>query len=162
MKPGDQISVHACKADGSVYRSWTAAIESANPDSIVTIGKAGSPVLNADGEIFPIQHHVRAYYWFGEFYNLLEVFEPAGRLFEIYVNIGSPVKIENGVLQFEDYELDVLKRPPKPAVIVDEDEFAEAVLKYNYSREFQERMYAVARGALALAENWMAGPAPVF
>jgi protein associated with RNAse G/E len=45
---------------------------------------------------------------------------------------------------------------------VDEDEFAEAVIKYNYSKEFQEKMYATAEEALHLAENWQAKPCPIF
>ncbi|NOH01033.1 MAG: DUF402 domain-containing protein [Chloroflexi bacterium] len=162
MKVGDLIQIRACKADGVVYRHWTAVIESVTADSIVTIGQAGSPVFNADGKVFHIQHHMRAYYWFDRFYSLLEVFEPTGELVEIYVNIGSILKFENGVLTVEDNELDVSKHPPHPAVIVDEDEFAEAILKYQYPPEFQEKVYVAAREALALAENWKTGHCPVF
>ncbi|WKZ40903.1 MAG: DUF402 domain-containing protein [Anaerolineales bacterium] len=160
MKIGDRIPVRACKADGTVYRSWTAMIESVTTDSIVTIGRAGSFVHNVNGGTFKIENHLRAYYWFDRFYNLIEVFETTGELLEIYVNIGSPAKFENGVLHFEDYELDVSKYPPNPAEIVDDDEFAEAVVKYSYPQEFQEKMYAVARKALEIADNWQAKPCP--
>jgi protein associated with RNAse G/E len=76
------------------------------------------------------------------------------------MNIASPPEWADGILKFKDHELDVSKYPPKPAEIVDEDEFAEAVVKYNYSQEFQEKMYAAAREALELAENWRAKPCP--
>lgn len=160
MKIGDRIPVHACKADGTVYRSWTATIESVTEDSIVTIGQAGSNVHNLNGGVFKIEYHLRVYYWFDKFHNLIEVFETTGKLIEIYVNIGSPAIFENGVLRFEDYELDVSKRLPGPAVVVDEDEFAEAVGKFNYSQEFQKKMYAAAREGIVLAENWQAKPCP--
>lgn len=162
LKSGDIIHVHACKADGTTYRNWTATIESASDDLVITIGRAGSQVTNLSGKIYFIEHHLRAYYWFGKFYNLIEVFETNGNLLEIYLNVASPPEWVNGILKFKDHELDVSKYPPKPAEIVDEDEFAEAVSKYNYSDEFQKKMYAAAKEAFELAENWQARPCPIF
>lgn len=161
-KIGDVIHVQACKADGTVYRSWNATIESVHSDSLVTIAPAGSSVFNIKGEDYPTVHHYRAYYWFDKFYNLLEVFETDGKLVHIYLNIASPPEFKNGGMSFKDHELDISKVLPNPARLVDEDEFAEAVTKYNYSSEFQEQMYAVAREALQIAENWQAKPCPIF
>jgi protein associated with RNAse G/E len=162
MKVGDRLSVRACKADGAVYRSWTSTIESVTADSIVTISHAGESVFNIKGEDYPLVHHYRAYYWFDKFYNLLEVFHTDGRLYHIYLNIASPPTFDDGKMSFKDHELDVSKVLPGEAHLVDEDEFAEAVVKYNYSQEFQEKMYAAAREALELAENWIAKPCPYF
>ncbi len=162
MNVGERIHVRACKTDGTVYRSWQATIESVDADSIVTIAPAGSSVFNIKGEDYPILHHYRAYYWFDKFYNLLEIFEPSGELIHIYLNIAAPPEFENGGMSFKDHELDVSKVLPNPAELVDEDEFAEAIVKYQYSQEFQEKMYAVAREALELAERWNARPCPLF
>ncbi len=162
IKIGDIIHVRACKTDGTVYRSWHTTIESVDADSIVTISPAGSSVLNIKGEDYPIQHHLRSYYWHDKFYNLIEVFEPSGGLFHIYINVASPPEFENGMMSFKDHELDVSKYPPKAAELIDEDEFAEAAVKYQYSKEFQEKMYSAAREALELAEKWKSKPVPVF
>ena len=162
LRVGDIIESHACKTDGTVYRSWEAAVESISSNLLITIAPAGSSVFNIKGEDYPILHHYRAYYWFDKFYNLLEVFEPDGRLVHIYINIASPPEFRDGVMSFKDHELDVSKVPPNSAKLVDEDEFADAVLKYGYTLQFQEEMYAAAREALDLAENWKAGPCPMF
>lgn len=162
LKIGDAIPVHACKADGRTYRHWTAIVESVDEELIVTLGQAGSPVFNVGGGVFHIEHHLRAYYWFGRYNNLIEVFELDGRLLEIYINVASPPEWKNEILTFKDHELDVSKYPPKPAMIIDEDEFAEAAVKYQYSPEFQEKMRAAAREALALAETWEAKACPRF
>ncbi len=76
MKIGDQIQVRATKTDGTVYRSWHTTIEFVDADSIVTISPAGSMVIDKTklGD-HPIKHHLRSYYWFDKFYNLIEVFE---------------------------------------------------------------------------------------
>lgn len=162
MKPGDKIHVCACKTDGTVYRSWHTMIESVDADSIVTISPAGSSVFNIKGEDYPLLHHYRAYYWFDKFYNLLEVFETSGELIHIYLNVASPPEFENGIMSFKDHELDVSKVLPNEAKLVDEDEFTEAVIKYQYSKEFQEKMYSAANEALELANHWQAKPIPHF
>ena len=162
MKIGDTIHARACKTDGTVYRSWHTTIESVDADSIVTISPAGSSVVNIKGEEYPIRHHYRSYYWFDKFYNLLEIFETSGELFHIYINVASPPEFENGIMSFKDHELDVSRYPPKPAELVDEDEFAEAAVKYQYSKEFQEKMYSAAGEAIELANHWKAKPVPIF
>jgi protein associated with RNAse G/E len=162
MKIGDKIQVCACKTDGTVYRSWHTMIESVDANSLVTISPAGSSVFNIKGEDYPIRHHYRSYYWFDKFYNLLEIFEPSGELFHIYINVASPPEFENGLMSFKDHELDVSRYVPKPAQLVDEDEFAEAAVKYQYSQEFQDKMYLAAKEALELANNWKANPVPIF
>lgn len=162
MKIGDTIHVCACKTDGTVYRSWHTMIESVDADSIVTISPAGSSVFNLKGEDYPIQHHLRSYYWFDKFYNLIEVFETNGSLLHIYINVASPPEFENGMMSFKDHELDVSKYPPKAAELIDEDEFTEAAVKYQYSKEFQEKMYSAAKEAVELAESWKARPVPIF
>ena len=162
MKTGERIQVHACKTDGTVYRSWQATIESVSTDSIVTSAPAGSSVFNIKGEDIPIRHHYRSYYWFDKNYNLLEIFEPEGELFHIYINIASPPEFKDGIMSFKDHELDVSRYLPKPAELIDEDEFIEAAVKYQYSKEFQEKMYAAAEEALELANHWQAKPIPVF
>lgn len=162
LKVGDVISVQACKADGTIYRSWYATIEHIDTDVLVTVAPPNQPVFDLKRTQYFTVHPLRAYYWFEKHYNLIEVFETTGELLEIYINVASQPEWTNGVLKFKDHELDISKYPPKPAELIDEDEFAEAVLKYNYSTEFQDKMYAIARESLEIAENWNAKPCPVF
>ncbi len=163
MKVGDQIHICACKTDGTVYRSWHTTIESVDAGSIVTISPAGSMVIDKTrlGD-HPIKHHLRSYYWFDKFYNLIEVFDVNSRLVQIYINIASLPQFADSEMSFKDHELDVVRDLPGPAQLIDEDEFAEAVVKYQYSQEFQEKMYSAAREALELANSWNAKPVPVF
>ena len=162
MKPGDEIHVRACKTDGTVYRSWHTIIESVDTDSIVTISPAGGMVEDHKRITYQTEHILRSYYWFDKFYNLIEAFDTQGNLIEIYINIASPPEFEDGMMSFKDHELDVSKYPPHPAKLIDEDEFAEAAVKYRYTKEFQEKMYSAANEALELANQWQARPVPYF
>ena len=163
MKTGDLIHVRARKTDGTVYRSWHARIESVETDSIVTTSGPGERVFDLVRGHYFTSHIVRSYYWFDKYYNLIEVFEPDGILVKIYLNIAAPLQFDgDGGMSFIDHELDVSKRLPHAAILVDEDEFAEAAHKYHYTEEFQRRMYATAHEALALADSWQAKPVPNF
>src|SRR5689334_1320277 len=116
MKAGDQIQGHACKADGTIYRSWETIIESVHTDSIITISPAGSMVIDKTklGD-HPIKHHLRSYYWFDKYYNLIEVFDEEGRMTQIYINIASLPEFTDAALSFKDHELDVVRDMPDSA-----------------------------------------------
>ena len=162
MKPGDIIHVRACKADGTVYRSWQTMIESVDADLIVTVSPAGEYAFDLARGHYYTQHTLRSYYWREKDYNLIEAFDANGTLEEIYINIASPPRFENDGMSFIDHELDVSKVFPDAARLVDEDEFAEAAIKYGYTDEFKIRMYAAASEAIKLAERWTARPFPKF
>jgi len=160
MKIGDKIQVCACKADGSVYRSWHTIVEAMDNDLIVTISPAGGMVEDRKRITYQNEYILRSYYWIDKFYNLIEVFDTHGNLIEIYINIAAPPEIKDGGMSFKDHELDVSRILPNLAKLIDEDEFAEAAIKYQYTQEFQDKMYLAAEEALELANTWKAKPVP--
>jgi protein associated with RNAse G/E len=159
MSVGDRVEVRAHKADGTCYRWWRATVEAMEGDRIVLVAPAGHRVEDARGA-WIAEHAIRATYWLDRWYSLLEVYGPDGGLVEIYVNIASPVEIEDSGLMFTDYELDVSRRPPQEARIVDEEEFLEAASRYGYSKDFQQACYLAAREAVAVADRWVAKGMP--
>jgi protein associated with RNAse G/E len=161
MKIGDRLQARAYKSDGACYRWWVATVEEVEADKFVLVTPAGHRVEGIDGGR-PSENALRVYYWPGQWYSLLEAYAPNGKLAEIYVNISSPVEIEDSNLWFTDYELDVRRRPPGEAWLEDEDEFLEAATEYGYSEEFQQACYEVAREALDLANGWVAGGMPTI
>ncbi len=162
MKPGDLIHVRACKADGTVYRSWHTTVESVDTDLIVTISAPGGYVFDLVRGHYYTEHTLRSYYWLAKDYNLIEVFDANGQLEMVYLNIASPPRFDSDGMSFTDHELDVSRRLPHAAQLVDEDEFAEAAIKYRYTEAFKGRMYAAAIEAIKLAERWTARPFPKF
>ena len=159
MRVGERVRVRAYKSDGTCYRGWTATVEAVARDRVVVVTPVGHWVEDIGGG-WASKWAIRGYYWFDRRYSLLEVYTPDGRLDEVYVNISSPVEIQNGELRFTDYELDVSRKLPHRARIEDEDEFQEAAVQYGYSEAFQEACYALARQALALADGWVARGMP--
>ncbi len=161
MRPGDHLQIKAYKADGTCYRWWPATIETVTTDLIVTIAPIGKRVEGIGGG-WVSDMAIRTFYWFAKPYSLLEIYQADGQLAEIYVNINSLVQTAPGQLSYIDYELDVTLQPPLAARIVDQDEFAEAVIEYGYSADFQAFCYQAAHEAVEVANNWRASGMPLF
>ena len=148
QKIGSSIEVHSFHSDGLWYRTKTAVIETIQPDRFVTNLWPGATINNKTGD-YITEFVSRSTYFFGKPFYVLELYAPEdGRLLEIYININSPIKWIDGAIHLTDWELDVSLIPGKTAVIVDQDEFAEAAKKYNYSVEFQKQCYQIAEEAV--------------
>ncbi|MGD2177544.1 MAG: DUF402 domain-containing protein [Anaerolineae bacterium] len=156
---GERVQVRAYKPDGTCYRWWHATVELVEPHKVVLVAPVGHRVEDMGGG-WTSEHAIRAFYWLNRWYSLLEVYAPDGTLEEIYVNIASPAKIEDGRIWFVDCELDVSREPPHEARIVDEEEFREAVSRYGGSQEFQQACYRVAGEAVEVANHWVARGMP--
>ena len=105
------------------------------------------------------QADIRACYWFDRPYNLLELYDAAGALSEIYVHVASPAQIVNGELHYTDYELDVIRRAGEGPIVVDEDEFEQAVASHGLTSEFRLACYRAVDEVKALIGTWVpSGP----
>jgi len=152
-RAGDVLRVRARKHDGRPYRWWRTRIEDITDAHLVTMSSIGQLVRTPRGA-WRNRVNVRSYYWFERPYSLLECYDAAGQLQEIYVNVSTPARLRAGTLEYVDYELDVSKLAGQTARVVDEDEFEAAARKHRYSAETQRWARAAARDALALAETW--------
>ena len=159
IKVGDSVEVMAYKSDGACYRSVWTTVEALDHEVIVLTAPAGHMVYDINGDWWS-RHAIRVYYWIEKWYSLLEVYAPDGGLYEIYVNLNSPVEIGASRLRFTDYELDVSRIPPESAVIVDQDEFQAAAVQYGYSEAFQQACWQAADEAVRLANRWIARGMP--
>lgn len=159
MKAGEEVLVKAYKADGACYRWWTATVEAVYEDEVVTFSPAGHRVEDPEGG-WTSQQAIRAHYWPNKWMCLLEVYAPDGSLEEVFVNLNSPVVVAGSTMGFTDYELDVSRVLPEDAVVVDQDEFAEAAVKYGYPEEFQRFCHQVITEAVELANGWSAKVMP--
>ncbi len=146
--------MRAYKSDGTCYRWWRADVESVTADQLVLVTQPGHHVEDRQRGGFISKYGIRTYIWPDVWYHLMEVYSANGELYEIYVNINSPIEMDGSALCFTDYELDISRKPPEPARLVDEDEFKEAIELYGYTKPFIAKCYQVAEEARSLADGW--------
>jgi len=159
MKAGDKIILRAYKSDGTCYRWHDSYVEKIQENCVIIVGGPGRRIHQPDGG-FVAEYTIRSYLWLDKPISLLELFDEAGELLELYANINSPVVVAENEVSYTDYELDVVLKPGHSAVIVDEDEFDDAIVKFGYSKAFQQQCYQVALDAVDLVEGWSAGMMP--
>jgi len=153
MQKGERIKVTAMKADGTPYRWFHATVEAVEPDRVITYAAAGSPVYEPGGSWAP-RPSIRTHFWLDRPYNLLELFEADMTPTTLYVHIASRPIMGQGEIRYYDYELDVVKRPGEPAQVIDQNEFAAAVVRYGYTPTFQEDAWKAVNEALKIVESW--------
>jgi protein associated with RNAse G/E len=153
MNPGDTIIIRQLHADGACYRWHTAFVEHIETDGIVIILHKGM-LIHQDSGNWEVPFNMRGFLWWDKWYTLEETYDEQGALRDLYININAPPTYSDHVIEYIDYELDVSKEPGVPAVVLDEDEFAEAIVKYSYSESHQQQCWAAVQAGLALAEVW--------
>ncbi len=154
VKVGDMIACHALKADGRVYRRWRTTVECIDAHCVVTYSPAGSQSEDVNKGVRTLPLAMRGFYWLNKPYNLFETHDALGTLVELYANVASVPTLSSNELSFVDYELDLRWVAGGPVQLLDEDEFAAAILTYGYSEAHQRACRAAAEEARALLTSW--------
>ena len=154
MPVGDAITVVVFNLDGTRQRWWTSTVEAIDSGCVRTVSRIGNPIAGPKGGWASLAD-IRACYWFDRSYNLLELYDTAGALTELYVHIASPAQIVNGELHYTDYELDVVRRAGEEPIIDDEDEFEQAVATHHLAPQFRTACYRTIEEVMALIESWV-------
>ncbi|HKC62623.1 MAG TPA: DUF402 domain-containing protein [Pyrinomonadaceae bacterium] len=147
------INVRTYKYDGHEHRRWRARL----------FEKRGTLlVLDAEFEE-EIQHMLlgtiargtisREYYWLDRWYNVFRFKEPTGALKSFYCNINAPPVFYKSSLSYIDLDMDILVAPDLSYTVLDEEEFARNILKYNYPLEIQRKSRLALEELISLIES---------
>jgi protein associated with RNAse G/E len=153
IAPGTAIEIRALKSDGNAYRWWNDTVVAADNNHVITSYPIGRAVFGPKGGWRTASAGCTVY-WFDRPYNLTELYDPDGRLFEIFAHIASPARLIDHILTYTDHELDVVFQLGQPPVVVDEDEFLEAARSFGYPPEFQASCYRAVDEVLAFIGDW--------
>lgn len=154
MNAGDAIEVLVFNLDGTCRRWWTSTIETIDDGCLRTISRVGTSIDGPKGG-WVSRVNIRSFYWFNRPYNLMEVYNAAGDLAELYVHLASPARIVDGQMHYADHELDVVRRPGEAPFIDDEDEFEQAIADQEYPAAFRAACYRTANEVTALIKSWI-------
>lgn len=152
-QPGQSVQMTALKADGQPYRWANLTVLTADANYVVLTSPVGTPIEGPKGG-WKALYEGHVHLWSDRPYNLTEVFYADGTLLELYVNIASHAEFLPGEIRYIDYELDVSKKPGRPAEVVDEEEFQEAIPHYGYTEQLQKACYQAVQEVLELVETW--------
>lgn len=136
----NEITVVARKYDGSIRRTWKAAIVRKSETLIIAVGRFDRDVSHQDlGKIkkgtVSFEH-----FWLDRWYNVFRFHEPDGTLRNYYCNIAMPAVLNGGELAFVDLDIDVVVWPGGRYEVLDRDDFDKNSISYGYTKETVEQV----------------------
>lgn len=76
--------------------------------------------------------HSLEYYWLDRWYNVFRFAQPGGELRNYYCNVNVPPTLSGDVLSYVDLDLDILVAPDFSYQILDQEDFEQHALLYDY------------------------------
>ena len=102
---------------------------------------------------FNLSQHIVDIFWPGRYYNV-EIFYKADWTFKgYYVNLALPYERSKQQCVYVDLELDISHFAGEPIKILDEDEYEETRLKYNFSQDLVGQIETAKNQAIQLLQT---------
>ena len=149
----DNISVRACKFDGSIHRKWNTKLINQDSSLIVLYGVFDFEIEHSALGFIKKDTRSIEYYWKESWYSVFVFFEPNGKFRNYYCNINIPPEFDGDTLTFIDLDLDVMVSEDFNVTILDTDEFEANAKKYNYPDEIKLKAKQTLTELLSLIET---------
>jgi protein associated with RNAse G/E len=147
------IDVRTYKYNGAAHRRWKAQLLKQEDQLLVLDAKFSEKIEHP--QLGTIQHGTVSieYYWLNRWYNVFRFLEPDGALRNFYCNVNVPPSFYKRTLSYIDLDIDVLVKTDLSYTVLDEDEFAENALRFNYPPEIERRAYKALEELISLIEQ---------
>lgn len=132
MKPiciGDQFQIHCYKHDGKIHCAWEEAIVLDIKKDYIVFGNDHTLVTEADGRTWRTKEPAVIYFFRNKWFNVIAQLKKDG--ISYYCNVESPYIIEEGVIKYIDYDLDVRIYPSGDYRILDR-------MEYKYHKQLMQ------------------------
>ena len=131
---GDVIKIHCYKHNGMIYKTWEKAIVlDINKDYLV-LGNNNVLVTKKDGRSWHTKEPAIMFFYTNRWFNIIAQLKSNGLFY--YCNIASPYIIDNGVIKYIDYDLDLRVFPDGAFRVLDRNE-------YNYHRRLMKYPFEI-------------------
>jgi len=100
-------------------------------ESMIALINSQTPIRERDGKEWTSKIPSVTFFIPGEWYNVVSLLEDQG--IRYYCNIASPPYVNEGVITYIDYDLDVIRSPNGTIQIVDQEEYELHKHNYHYS-----------------------------
>ncbi len=126
IKEGDKLQIHCYKHNGRLERvSDEAIVLEINEDWIVC-GNYKTKITEDDGRSYKTKEPAILFFYKKRWFNVIGQLKKYGLFY--YCNIATPYLIENGIIKYIDYDLDLRVFPDGGFKVLDRNE-------YNYHRK---------------------------
>jgi len=123
---GDKLQIQCYKHNGKVHRAWNEAIVLDVKKDYIVFGNNKTMVIESEGTYWKTKEPAVMYFFKDKWFNIISQIKKDGIYY--YCNIATPFIIEEGVIKYIDYDLDLRVFPNGDYKILDK-------LEYEYHKK---------------------------
>ena len=124
------------KHDGSLHRIWDKAALIYEDEEKIMISNAKTLIRESDNRVWMAKEPSLSIFYKDRWFNIMGIIRSEG--IHYYCNMASPSVVDEDVIKYIDYDLDLVKTVKGEIKILDEDEFAVNKEKYNYGEDIEK------------------------
>ena len=136
IKVGDRLTIHCYKHNGKIHRSWDEATVLEITDDMLVCANNKTIVTESDGRSHKTNEPAVMFFYKRKWFNIIGQLKPFGLFY--YCNIATPYLIDDGIIKYIDYDLDLRVFPDGAFKVLDRGEYKYHKAKMNYPKEIDE------------------------
>lgn len=131
IKIGDCLEIHCYKHNGHLHRQWDEAVLLDIFDDYLVFGNNKTTVVDNDGKVWSTKEPAIMFFFKDRWFNIIGQLKDYGIYF--YCNIATPYLIDENVIKYIDYDLDLRVFPNGSFKVLDRMEYKFHKKQMNYS-----------------------------
>lgn len=131
LKIGQKLEIHCYKHNGKLHRQWDEAVVLEIHEDYVVFGNNKTTVIDSDGKVWKTKEPAIMYFYKNRWFNIIGQIKEYGIYY--YCNIATPYLIDENVIKYIDYDLDLRVFPSGDYKILDRLEYKYHKKIMNYS-----------------------------
>ena len=135
IKIGDTLVIHCYKHNGVIHKSWKLAYVLDIKEDYIVLGNENVLVTKQDGRTWHTKEPAIMFFYKKRWFNIIAQLKPNGIFY--YCNIASPYVIDEGILKYIDYDLDLRVFNDGAFKILDRNEYNYHKKLMKYPREIK-------------------------
>ena len=129
IKVGDKLAIHCYKHSGAIDRICDEAVVLEITDDMLVCANDKARLIENDGRVHHTNESAILFFYKKRWFNVLGQLKKHGLFY--YCNIATPYLIDNGIIKYIDYDLDLRVFPDGGFKILDRNE-------YNYHKKIMK------------------------
>ena len=129
LKVGDKLEIHCYKHNGKIHRTWDEAVLLEINDEYIVCGNCKTLVTESDGIKHKTKEPAILFFYKKRWFNIIGQLKKYGLFF--YCNIATPFLIDDKIIKYIDYDLDLRVFPDGAFKVLDRNE-------YNYHKKIMK------------------------
>lgn len=123
---GDKLEIHCYKHNGKIHRTWDEAVVLDITEEYIVCGNCKTLVTESDGIKHKTKEPAILFFYKKRWFNVIGQLKKYGLFF--YCNIATPFLIDEKIIKYIDYDLDLRVFPDGAFKVLDRNE-------YNYHKK---------------------------